>query len=91
MKVEHPTFQTHWVKGKENIEADALSHNPCADEIDEVFHAEAINMVILDKLLSDYPSHYSSEVASVMSNAIASSDTSSALVNAVNAEYLDMN
>ena len=46
MKVEHLTFTTHWIKGKDNVEADVLSRHPCAkateeDELDEdVFVAE---------------------------------------------------
>jgi hypothetical protein len=40
MKLEHLTFTTHWIKGKDNIEADTLSRHPCAtaekeDELDE--------------------------------------------------------
>jgi hypothetical protein len=41
MKVEHLTYQTHWVKGKENIEADALSHNPCVIQTNEWKSAQA--------------------------------------------------
>jgi hypothetical protein len=46
MKLEHLTFSTHWIKGKDNIEADTLSRHPCAtaeegDQLDEdVFMAE---------------------------------------------------
>jgi hypothetical protein len=95
MKMEHLTFQTHCVKRKENIRADALSHNPCSeveleDEIDKFLHTVAINMVIFDKTSSDYPSNASYEVSSDRGNAIASSDSSSALVDAVNPEYVDM-
>ena len=43
MKVEHLTFETVWVKGVDNEEADALSRHPCArataeDELDEDVH-----------------------------------------------------
>ena len=30
MKVDHLTFETVWIKGKDNVEADALSRHPCA-------------------------------------------------------------
>jgi hypothetical protein len=40
MKVDHLTFETVWIKGKDNVKANALSHQPCAqasaeDELDE--------------------------------------------------------
>ena len=40
MKFDHLTFETVWVKGIDNVEADSLSRHPCAqatpeDEIDE--------------------------------------------------------
>jgi hypothetical protein len=40
MKVEHLTFKTVWIKGKDNVKADVLSRHPCAkadpeDELDE--------------------------------------------------------
>jgi hypothetical protein len=46
MKVDHLTFETVWIKGKDNVKADALSRHPCAqasaeDELDEeVFTAQ---------------------------------------------------
>lgn len=41
MKVDHLTFRTKWIKGTDNVEADSLSRNPCAqakpvDELDEL-------------------------------------------------------
>ena len=43
MKVEHLTFKIVWVKGVDNVKADALSRHPCAntqddDELDEEIH-----------------------------------------------------
>ena len=58
MKVEHLTFKTLWIKGKENVEADALSRYPCAtaepeDEIDEVFYTTTINMLTMAMITDD--------------------------------------
>ena len=40
MKFDHLTFETLWIKGSDNVEADSLSRHPCAkatpeDELDE--------------------------------------------------------
>ncbi len=55
MKVEHLTFKTVWIKGKENVEADSLSRNPCAkadpeDELDEVFNVAEIHVLEINEL-----------------------------------------
>ena len=49
MKVDHLTFQAVWVKGKENVEADALSRHPCSkadseDELDEEVHIASVQI-----------------------------------------------
>ena len=53
MKVEHLTFRTVWVKGIDNIEADALSRHPCAraqddDELDEEVHVARLCLASID-------------------------------------------
>ena len=50
MKVDHLTFETVWVKGIENVEADALSRHPCAqatpeDELDKEIQVARINVI----------------------------------------------
>jgi hypothetical protein len=42
MKVDHLMFEIAWIKGKDNVKADALSRHPCAqatakDELDKEF------------------------------------------------------
>ena len=53
MKVEHLTFKTVWVKGIDNVEADALSRHPCAraqddDELDEEIHVARVCLLSID-------------------------------------------
>ena len=52
MKIDHLTFETVWIKGTDNVEADSLSRHPCAkatpeDELDEeVFTAHTALAVL---------------------------------------------
>ena len=52
MKFDHLTFETVWIKGTDNVEADSLSRHPCAkatpeDELDEeVFTAHTALAVL---------------------------------------------
>ena len=90
MKVEHLTFKTVWIKGKENVEADALSRNPCAnaepeDEIDEVFNVASINMIAMSLPAS------SAITASTSDNESSIIATAYATVDAVNAEDFNPN
>ena len=78
MKVEHLTFRTLWVKGVDNVEADALSRHPCAkadpeDELDEDVHVayaeiQAINALytqdqdIIDERLRELKSFANEDV-----------------------------
>ena len=55
MKVDHLTFKTVWIKGTDNVEADALSQHPCTqpnpeDELDEpvqVAHVQVMEVNVL--------------------------------------------
>ena len=51
MKVDHLQFSVQWVRGKDNVEADALSRAPCAkatheDEIDEDLSVSVSSVVM---------------------------------------------
>ncbi len=51
MKVDHLTFKTKWIKGADNVEADSLSRNPCAqakpvDELDELNNIHVAHLSI---------------------------------------------
>ncbi len=55
MKVDHLTFKTVWIKGKDNVEADALSRHPCAkadpeDELDEDVNVVQVRLFELNVL-----------------------------------------
>jgi hypothetical protein len=51
MKVDHLTFKTNWIKGANNVEANSLSRNPCAqakpvDELDELNNINVAHLSI---------------------------------------------
>ena len=52
MKFDHLTFETVWIKGTDNVEADSLSRHPCAkatpeDELDEDVHTAHTAIAVL--------------------------------------------
>ena len=77
MKVDHLTFETVWIKGKENVEADALSRHPCAqatpeDELDEEFFTTRTALAVIS---------FTEATSSMVSNPVTKTQMSEASLN----------
>ena len=62
MKLNHLTFETIWIKGTENVEADTLSRHPWTqpepeDELDEEIQIAKANIATLYKLEEESQNH----------------------------------
>ena len=62
MKLNHLTFETIWIKGTENVEADTLSRHPWTqpepeDELDEEIQIAKANIATLYKLEEENQNH----------------------------------